>query len=151
MCYIAAISIYNSWRFNHGPRPDARLHMSKIYPLSVLLLSILMTGHAYATYPVYADGDLAPLGNPDGSQPNAADLLIAQRIDVGLDGQAIQADLVANLLVVGGQPGDMVFDLAGSTLTVENVRVQGTGESAWSAGAEQDVRPQGPQELRRVR
>jgi hypothetical protein len=62
--------------------------------------------------------------------------LLGDRIDVSLDGQAIQADLVANMLVVGGQPGDMVFDLAGSTVSVENVRVQGAeqafSDEAWS-------------------
>ena len=57
--------------------------MSKIYPLSVLLLSILMAGHADATYPVYADGDLAPLGAPDGLI-NTADYLVGSRIALDL-------------------------------------------------------------------
>jgi hypothetical protein len=62
--------------------------------------------------------------------------LFGERIDVALDGQTVRADLVANLLVVGGQPRDMAFDLAGSTVAVENVRVQGAGQGfedeAWS-------------------
>ena len=63
--------------------------------------------------------------------------LFGDGIDVALDGQAVQTDLVANLLVVGGQPRDMAFDLAGSTVAVENVRVQGDeqgfSDEAWSA------------------
>ncbi len=63
--------------------------------------------------------------------------LFGERIDVDLDGQAVQTDLIANLLVVGGQPRDMAFDLAGSTVAVENVRVQGAeqafSDEAWSA------------------
>jgi predicted lipoprotein with Yx(FWY)xxD motif len=57
--------------------------MSKIYPLSLLLLSILMAGHADATYPLYADGDLAPFGAPDGLV-NTADYLVASRIALDL-------------------------------------------------------------------
>ncbi|MGB5259002.1 MAG: glycoside hydrolase family 16 protein [Gammaproteobacteria bacterium] len=42
-----------------------------------------MAGVAHATYPVYADGDLAPLGAPDGLI-NTADYLIASRIALDL-------------------------------------------------------------------
>ena len=48
-----------------------------------LLWVVLMTGAAHAAYPVYADGDLAPLGAPDGLI-NSADYLIASRIALGL-------------------------------------------------------------------
>ena len=62
--------------------------------------------------------------------------LLGEGIDLALDGQAVQTDLVANLLVVGGLPRDMVFDLSGSTVAVENVRVQGAeqvfSDEAWS-------------------
>jgi len=44
---------------------------------------IFTSGIAHATYPVYADGDLAPLGTPDG-QINTADYLIATRIVLDL-------------------------------------------------------------------
>jgi len=41
-----------------------------------------MAGVAHASYPVYADGDLAPLGFPDGLI-NTADYLVASRIVLG--------------------------------------------------------------------
>lgn len=63
--------------------------------------------------------------------------LFGEAIDVTLEEQDIEADLLANLLVVGGTPRDMVFDLAGSTVTVDRVRVAGEKEAfdndAWSA------------------
>jgi len=49
----------------------------------VLLWVIFTAGVAHATFPVYADGDLAPLGAPDGLI-NSADYLIASRIALDL-------------------------------------------------------------------
>ncbi len=58
--------------------------MSRCVIHVALLGSLWMAGFAHATYPVYADGDLAPLGAPDGLI-NSADYLIASRITLGLD------------------------------------------------------------------
>jgi beta-glucanase (GH16 family) len=49
---------------------------------AVLLWTLFVVGVAHAGYPVYADGDLAPLGAPDGLI-NGADYLIAARIAGG--------------------------------------------------------------------
>ena len=48
----------------------------------MLLWTVFTAGVAHANYPVYADGDLAPLGFPDGLI-NTADYLIASRIVLG--------------------------------------------------------------------
>ncbi len=45
----------------------------------VFTLTAIACGAAHASYPVYADGDLAPLGTPDGLI-NTADYLVATRI-----------------------------------------------------------------------
>ncbi|MGB5259003.1 MAG: di-heme oxidoredictase family protein [Gammaproteobacteria bacterium] len=57
--------------------------MNKCVTHAVLLWALCMAGVAHASYPVYADGDLAPLGTPDGLI-NGADYLIASRIALGL-------------------------------------------------------------------
>jgi beta-glucanase (GH16 family) len=60
------------------PGPDGYTVQNPIMPV-VVLFAALMAGIAHAGYPVYADGDLAPLGAPDG-QINTGDYLVASRI-----------------------------------------------------------------------
>ena len=48
----------------------------------MLLWTFCVAGVAHASYPIYADGDLAPLGTPDGLI-NTADYLVATRIVLG--------------------------------------------------------------------
>ena len=50
---------------------------------AVMLWALFMAGVSHASYPVYADGDLAPLGAPDGLI-NSADYLIINRIALDL-------------------------------------------------------------------
>jgi hypothetical protein len=57
--------------------------VKKLLTHVVLLWTVLMAGVVHASYPVYADGDLAPLGAPDGLI-NTADYLVASRIVLGL-------------------------------------------------------------------
>ncbi|MGB5442528.1 MAG: discoidin domain-containing protein, partial [Gammaproteobacteria bacterium] len=57
--------------------------MTKFVTYLLLSWAGFTTGTADASYPVYADGDLAPLGIPDGLI-NGADYLIASRIALGL-------------------------------------------------------------------
>jgi len=57
--------------------------MNKFITPAVLLWLIFMADITHASFPVYADGDLAPLGAPDGLI-NTADYLIASRIALGL-------------------------------------------------------------------
>ena len=57
--------------------------MKKILIHAVLLWATSMVGIAHASSLVYADGDLAPLGAPDGLI-NTADYLVASRIVLGL-------------------------------------------------------------------
>ncbi|MEE4172740.1 MAG: hypothetical protein V2I57_00630 [Xanthomonadales bacterium] len=63
--------------------------------------------------------------------------LLGEGIEVALEDQEFELDLLANLLVIGGRPRDRVFDLAGSTLSIDNVRVRGAeqvfDDEAWSA------------------
>ena len=56
--------------------------MSKLVTHFVFLLTLCVTGAAHASGPLYADGDLAPLGTPDGLI-NSADYLVASRIALG--------------------------------------------------------------------
>ena len=49
---------------------------------ALLLWVVFTTAAVHASYPVYADGDIAPLGAPDGLI-NTADYLIASRIVLG--------------------------------------------------------------------
>ena len=53
--------------------------MHKFATQVVILLAMFTVGVSQASYPVYADGDLAPLGAPDGLI-NTADYLVASRI-----------------------------------------------------------------------
>jgi beta-glucanase (GH16 family) len=57
--------------------------VNKYLSSAVLLCLLLAAKVAQAAFPVYADGDLAPLGAPDGLI-NSADYLIASRITLGL-------------------------------------------------------------------
>jgi hypothetical protein len=50
-------------------------------PVAFLCVAFL-AGIVHAGYPVHADGDLAPLGAPDG-QLNTGDCLVASRIIKG--------------------------------------------------------------------
>jgi hypothetical protein len=53
------------------------------------------------------------------------------------DAQTIKADLAADILLVGGVPADMAFDISGSVLRLNNVQVIGESEEFnqdyWSA------------------
>ena len=51
--------------------------------MMLVLWLVMLANVAHASYPVYADGDLAPLGAPDGLI-NSADYLVASRIVLGL-------------------------------------------------------------------
>ena len=57
--------------------------MSKLVTHFVWLLTLCVAGATHASYPVYADGDLAPLGTPDGLI-NGTDYLVATRSALGL-------------------------------------------------------------------
>jgi hypothetical protein len=57
--------------------------VNKLMTPVLVLWTVLMTGMAEAAYPVYADGDLAPLDAPDGLV-NIADYLLASRIVLGV-------------------------------------------------------------------
>jgi hypothetical protein len=123
--------------FDPGPRAfDLRFQI----PSALVPDMQLFNGYLPADSPVRFTGGTADLVldlrlSHDDAQGFVR--LFGEQIDVALDGQAVQADLIANLLVVGGQPRDMAFDLAGSTVAVENVRVQGAEQAftdeAWSA------------------
>ena len=56
--------------------------MSKFVARLMLLWLFCVAGAAHASYLIYADGDLAPLGAPDGVI-NSADYLVASRIVLG--------------------------------------------------------------------
>ncbi len=56
--------------------------MNTFFTHAVSLWVLCMAGVVHASFPVYADGDLAPLGAPDGLI-NTADYLIASRITLG--------------------------------------------------------------------
>ena len=55
-----------------------------------------------------------------------------------IDQQSLRADLDVDVLLAGGVPADMSFDISGSELRLTNVRVKGEAsrfdEEAWSAG-----------------
>ena len=56
----------------------------------VFTLTAIACGAAHASYPVYADGDLAPLGTPDGLI-NTADYLVGFAHDVyGVSGSLVR-------------------------------------------------------------
>jgi hypothetical protein len=55
--------------------------------------------------------------------------LKADGMEVVIDEQSISADFNANILLVDGVPADMNFDISGSELRLDNVRVIGENES----------------------
>jgi hypothetical protein len=61
-------------------------------------------------------------------------------VEALLDGQSIGGDLTADILLVGGVPADMMFDISGSVLSLANVRVMGESQefdqAEWSAELE---------------
>ena len=63
--------------------------------------------------------------------------LNAENIQALVGDQSISGDLLANILLVGGVPADMNFDISGSEISVDNIRVIGDNESFnqqnWSA------------------
>ena len=63
--------------------------MNRFLTCLVLVSAALITAVTQASYPIYADGDLAPLGAPDGLI-NTADYLIGSRIVLD---QVIPTDL----------------------------------------------------------
>jgi hypothetical protein len=58
-------------------------------------------------------------------------------VEVVVDQQSLSGDLDVDVLLVGGVPADMIFDISGSELRLSNVRVSGESaqfdEEAWSA------------------
>lgn len=58
-------------------------------------------------------------------------------LNAAADGQELRADLAAEVLLVGGIPAEMNFDVTGSSLLLDNVHVEGEeadfDEKAWSA------------------
>jgi hypothetical protein len=55
--------------------------------------------------------------------------LNADGLEILIDDQSINADFSANMTLVGGLPGEMFFDISGSELILDNVRVKGENES----------------------
>ena len=66
--------------------------------------------------------------------------LDSQNIELDADGQALLADLGAEIKLAGGVPADMKFDITGSRVVLANVRVKGAKadfeEEAWKAEVE---------------
>lgn len=62
--------------------------------------------------------------------------LTGEDISANLGGQAVTGDLDTNVLLSGGSPGDMRFAIDGSTLSLDEVRVDGENQDfedeAWS-------------------
>jgi hypothetical protein len=63
--------------------------------------------------------------------------LVSRDMQATADNQSIEADLDVGILLVGGVPGDMEFDVSGSELQLSNVRIQGEKQDfeqrQWSA------------------
>ena len=63
--------------------------------------------------------------------------LLSRDMQATADNQSIEADLDIGILLVGGVPGDMEFDVSGSELQLSNVRIQGEKQDfeqrQWSA------------------
>ncbi len=90
----------------------------------------------------------APLQFLSGEAALTADILLhpddasgwlkleGERISASVDDQTVAGDISANILFRGGRPADMVFDIAGSSLLLDNVLVRGRREdlalAAWS-------------------
>ena len=73
-------------------------------------------------------------------QPDDADgwlTLRAPQFEAQIDGQSVSGDLSADIRVGGGKPKNMLFDISGSELRLDNVRVSGDRETFqegdWSA------------------
>ena len=66
--------------------------------------------------------------------------LDSQAVEMAVDDQILQADLGAHVLLTGGVPAEMKFDITGSRVVLDNVRVTGKGanfdEEAWAAELE---------------
>jgi len=60
--------------------------------------------------------------------------LDASAVDLAIDGQDVRGDLRAEIAVNGGRPAEMVFDLGGSKLRLENVGVSGAEDAFDDAG-----------------
>ena len=61
-------------------------------------------------------------------EPDDADgwvRLVAEGVDLVIDGQEVRGDLSAEIAVVGGRPAEMAFDIAGSRLRLQDVSVRG--------------------------
>jgi hypothetical protein len=91
----------------------------------------------------------SPFQVTNGSASLAADILLqsddaegwvkldSNNVELTIDGQSVRSDLSARILLVGGVPAEMVFDISGSEMSLTNVRVTGENESFeqddWSA------------------
>jgi hypothetical protein len=66
--------------------------------------------------------------------------LDSQDLELLADGQSLQADLLAEITLVDGAPGEMMFDITGSRVVLDNVRVRGENtnleDEAWKAELE---------------
>ena len=63
--------------------------------------------------------------------------LDSDNLEIRIDDQSVRADLGLNVLLSGGVPADMQFDISGSELMLDNVSVKGENmgfdEDLWSA------------------
>jgi hypothetical protein len=68
--------------------------------------------------------------------------LTSEELQMSLDGQDLQGNLKAELVIAGGVPREMKVDLSGSTLTLDKISVAGKRETFdedyWSAGFKLD-------------
>lgn len=83
----------------------------------------------------------APVAFTRGSADMEADILLKQddadgylrlegkSIEALVDDQSIRADLNADISLVDGKPGELFFDISGSELRLDNVKVVGENES----------------------
>lgn len=94
----------------------------------------------------------APLQIVGGEAELGADILLnesdadgwlrldSKGIQAHVDGQSLEADLAANITLVGGVPAEMQFDITGSRIVLDNVSVKGGedsfSEEKWSAELE---------------
>lgn len=66
--------------------------------------------------------------------------LISRDLEINLDKQVVGGDLLVDVLLVGGVPADMVFDITGSGVRLEGLRVLGReddfDQKGWSAELE---------------
>ena len=91
----------------------------------------------------------SPLQITRGSASLTADILLQREdasgwvrlestgLEMRTDEQSVRGDLAANIKLVGGVPADMIFDISGSELHLDNMRVTGEkdqfDEDNWSA------------------